>query len=331
MQKIIALAIFVLLLGCTQPAVQENENSITPIPSVTTFATISTQPTGTQTPLYEPTMEEMIAECRQYALPPDCNDVPADDGGDICRKCKGLGIVASPLPTKKASAMPEITHEAPNQVFWEFIDEWKPSSIPPECPEKIIRTAPVDWSIATSILYPGQVRGGDYKAHGGIRFDNSGNGINIHAPLDGYLMRGSRYLQNGELQYLIEILNPCGIMYRFDHLSELSPKILEAASKFKPAEEGDSRTTAIAPIEILGGELIATKIGVNNNVFVDFGLYDLRNTNDASKNPDWLRQHSGQLAPYGICWLGQLPQTDAAIVKALPGGDSTSGKQSDYC
>ena len=40
------------------------------------------------------------------------------------------------------------------------------------CPAPLLQT-PVDLSKVTSILYPGQERGGNYKAHGVFGFDNA--------------------------------------------------------------------------------------------------------------------------------------------------------------
>jgi hypothetical protein len=51
----------------------------------------------------------------------------------------------------------------------------------------------------TSILYPGQSRGDDYKPHGGFRLDGPGETgvINIIAPMDAMIARASRYLAGG--------------------------------------------------------------------------------------------------------------------------------------
>ncbi|MEK6954460.1 MAG: hypothetical protein AABX01_05600 [Candidatus Micrarchaeota archaeon] len=331
MQKILVLLISLFLLGCTQPNPPNVENAISPISSSTIIATDAIQPTLSQTPTIGPTLEEMKAECRRFTLPSDCNDVPAENGGDFCRKCKDLGIAASAIPSEQAIANASPSINAPTQVMWQYIDEWKPNAAPPACPEKIISQVPVDFSKATSILYPGQVRGGNYKPHGGIRFDNSNNNIKVYAPPEGIFFRGSRYLENGELQYLIDIMHPCGIMHRFDHLMELSPKFAKEAQKFRQAVEGDSRTTEIEPLEIEAGELIATKIGKIGNTGMDWGVYDLRQKNDASKNPVWLSQHPGQLTPHALCWLELLPPSDKERAYSLPGGDFYSGKQSDYC
>lgn len=49
----------------------------------------------------------------------------------------------------------------------------------PACPDPLILQTPVDLTLATAILYPGQERGGDFKPHGGFRFDNSKNTTNM--------------------------------------------------------------------------------------------------------------------------------------------------------
>ena len=43
------------------------------------------------------------------------------------------------------------------------------SGTPPACPQQPMLATPVDLSLATSILYPGQVRGNAFKPHGGLR------------------------------------------------------------------------------------------------------------------------------------------------------------------
>ncbi|GDX17457.1 hypothetical protein LBMAG05_07530 [Actinomycetes bacterium] len=81
------------------------------------------------------------------------------------------------------------------------------------------------------------------------------------------------------------------------------------------------------------GEVIATEVGFLNNVSVDFGVYDMRQKNQASKDPAWASAHSQFPADsYGICWLNSLPQADSLAVKSLPSRDGTkNGQKSDYC
>ena len=178
----------------------------------------------------------------------------------------------------------EVIEEDKTQVFWEYDDGWSSQGDPPACPDPLILKSPVDVSLATSILYPGQIRGGAFNPHGGFRFDNSKKeDIIVRAPLDGYIREGSRYLQDGEVQYLFDFVNPCGIWYRFDHLYKLSPKLAAIAETFPEPVEGDSRTTGVQDAEVVEGEIIGEQVGVEGNVFLDFGVYDLRQKNDASK------------------------------------------------
>jgi len=208
---------------------------------------------------------------------------------------------------------------------------------PPACPTQPMFKAPADLSKVTSILYPGQTRGGDYKPHGGFRFDNiKNNEVTVTAPLDGYVYRGARYLVNGETQYMFDVINSCGVMYRVGHLLTLDNKYQELANQFPVAQEGDSRTTNVStPVAVKAGERIATKVGTTiggANTFFDFGVYDLRSDNPASKDPAYVQQHGLELAGHAVCWLKTwLPTNDETKINSLPAGDPTSGKHSDYC
>ena len=216
-------------------------------------------------------------------------------------------------------------------VNWDFFDEWKADTVPPECGDIILET-PVNISLATSVLYPGQMRGGYYKAHGGLRFDYSNdNDIIVTAPFDGYVIRGSRYIESNEVQYLFDILNPCGIMYRFDHLRVLSEKFAEIAAGFPEAVEGDTRTSDAGNVFVESGEVVAISVGLDDNVFFDFGVYDLRQRNEASNDADWLAEHNGWSEPYALCWLELLSANDSESLRLLPGADYNSGTESDYC
>lgn len=221
-----------------------------------------------------------------------------------------------------------------HQVTWYFDTEWKSDGNPPRCLEPLVLQSPVNVNLATSILYPGQTRSGNYKAHGGFRFDRSNNDdITVKAPLEGMLVRGSRYIDDEEIQYMFDMVHPCGIMVRFDHLLTLSPTFAAAAEQLREPVIDDSRTTALDFIPIKAGDVIAMAVGSKKtgNVGVDFGVYDLRQENKAAQNPAWLREHGGEQAPYALCWLDLLPAPDSTKAKNLPGGDSINGKQSDYC
>jgi hypothetical protein len=199
-----------------------------------------------------------------------------------------------------------------------------------------VLTTPVDLSKVTSILYPGQTRGGDYKPHGGFRFDAPGqtNDVAVRAPFGGMLFRGVRYTVNGEIQYGFDVIHPCGVMFRLGHLRELSPRFQTFADMLPPALEADSHMTIYqAGTTIAEGEAMATAIGIraNTNVFVDWGVYDLRKRNAASADPAWFAAHNNDIAPYAVCWFDWLSGADAATVRALPSSDGASGRTSDYC
>lgn len=226
--------------------------------------------------------------------------------------------------------------EASSLVTWQHDGiRWSSSSPPPGCQEPLILPVPSFLSRATSVLYPGQLRGNDYKPHGGLRFDGQGQGhdIAIVAPMDATLFRGSRHLEGGIIQYTFDFINPCGIMYRLDHLLDLSQRFAALADTLPLGGEGQSQSTNFPPgLTVKAGESIATAIGLPpSNVFFDWCVYDLRSINAASNDAAWLAQHPGEMAPHAICWLEFLSPSNTAIVTALPPSDSVSGATSDYC
>ncbi len=234
-------------------------------------------------------------------------------------------------------------NQTPNisQVYnphWQLTqDGWQATGTLTQCDYPLLIGTPVDLSQVTSILYPGQTRGGNYKPHGGFRFDNiHDNVVEVKAPMDAVVVQGARYLVDGEIQYTFDFITPCGIMYRLGHFRELSPKYQALADKFPEAMEGDSRTTQVNPqVSVRNGEIIATKVGITagGNTFFDYGVYDLRSKNLASQDPVWAANpiHDPILAQHAICWLNLLGPANSAIVNSLPAGDPTSGKTSDYC
>ncbi len=259
-----------------------------------------------------------------------------------------IGLVGWKVFTKKDTSKSKTSSSAQtsrpsagssSETMWgaDASGNWTAFSAAPACPAQPMLKLPADLAKVTSILYPGQTRGGDYKPHGGFRFDKtSDNSVNVSAPMDAYVYRGSRYLVNGETQYLLDFINSCGVMYRLGHLLVLTPKYQALADKFPAAQEGDSRTTNVeGNATVKAGELVATKVGVTvggANTFFDFGVYDLRSTNAAAKDPSYLQKHDLGLAGHAVCWLKDwFPASDEAIINGLPASDPTSAKNSDYC
>ncbi len=203
--------------------------------------------------------------------------------------------------------------------------DWQSNGTPPACPGPLLQS-PLDLGKVTSILYPGQTRGGDYKAHGGFRLDGAGqtNQVNVASAIAGTVVRGVRDNAHGVVQYGFDIINPCGVMMRVGHLLELSPKFAAIAETLPPPTPGNTFTT-LSGYTVNVGELIASAIGIPGNTFMDFGIYDLRSRNPATTSM------TGELKPYGTCWLDALPAADSARVRSLPPADGVSGRTSDYC
>lgn len=219
---------------------------------------------------------------------------------------------------------------------WAFIGD------PPECPEPLRFDAPVDLDLVSGILYPGQIRGTDYKPHGGFRFDNQlTNEVEVRAVIDGQLLKAAKYDDGYAVQKQIFYVNDCGIMVMHDHILELSPELEEALKDVPVGRNGDSRTTNIQQeIRIQKGDLIATKVGYevfpggknDKNIFVDFGVYNLRETNGIEYDADFRQQHPNinEYGTYAVCWIDYLNPDEQDIIRSLPASGS-EGAVSDYC
>jgi hypothetical protein len=215
---------------------------------------------------------------------------------------------------------------------------WSANGELPPCPDDLtgfFAVSPVDIGRATAVLAPGQTRGGNYKPHGGFRFDGSANDdIVVVLPADATLWSAARYVEAGEVQYLLQFRTPCGIMFRFDHLRVLSPEVQAAIEEVPEAADGSSRTTFLREAYAMrAGDTVATSVGflATGNTSMDFGVYDPQQQNEASLDPAFPEQQFRELAWYGVCWYSMLPPDAAAVVGALPGGDAAAGRTSDYC
>lgn len=241
------------------------------------------------------------------------------------------------LPSSNGTAQtPEKDKNA--DVIWVFNgSSWAASGESPSCPDPLTIKSPTDIKKATAVLYPGQTRGGNYKPHGGLRFDGLKNeDVTVTAPMDMHLVEGARYIEQGETQYLLVFQSSCGLAFRFDHLLTLSSAMQKAADTLPAAKPDDSRTTPLpSPVKVHDGEVIATAVGFRNtqNVGFDFGLYDLRTPNLASKNSTYAAAHKNEASQafFAVCWVNMLKGDDAHFALALPGGDQIAGKTSDYC
>lgn len=246
---------------------------------------------------------------------------------------------ATPVPKPTEAKKVDTSTPIVPEVSWHLVgkDNWQVTGTPPACPAQPIFATPVDLSLATSILYPGQVRGNAFKPHGGFRFDHQpNNDITLTVPMDAKLVRGSKGLfpENGEVQYGFEFIAPCGVWYAFGHIHTLSPQFQAYADKLPLISKiSDQQLYDIeGSPNVKKGDVIATQVGIiyTKNVFVEWAVQDIRHKNGLTIRPEWAK-YADQFDPYGVCWLDWLPAADAARAHALPGGDSVSGKKSDYC
>ena len=219
-------------------------------------------------------------------------------------------------------------------IRW-FFDgtDWSPSGTPPSCVEPFVLQTPVDMNQVTGALWPGQSRGG-YKGHGGFSFDLSDvDDVTVRAPVGSHLVQASKYLNGADEQILLFFSVPCGFFYRFDHVRELAPKIADALKEIPTPTSNDSRTTYISPpVWLEQGEVVGNSVGIPNfNIFVDFGLYDVRKPNNVTPNPAWadLFAEDKEFGHYGVCFFDYLPGNDGELMRSFSTGKE--GKTSDYC
>lgn len=213
---------------------------------------------------------------------------------------------------------------------------WKSSATPPVCDNPIRIVSPVDLTKVSSIIYPGQVRDGNYDSAGGFVFqDNSNETISVNSPLAASVMKANRYLEQNKTRYIFEFITPCGILYRLDRLSNLSAPFQNLADTLPAAVENIK--TLFVPGSLLvvnAGDLIATTGGLleTGKIIIGFGLYDIRSRNTVTNKPEWQKAHSerSEYSPYGMCWTNVFKPKDRDIIGALP-VEGITAKQSDYC
>ncbi len=227
--------------------------------------------------------------------------------------------------------------ESPKELIWQQTESgWQPTQTPPACPSQPMLKMPADITKVTGILYPGQTRG-TYKPHGGFRFDTtSDNATTVKAPIDGFIVKGTQYMAEGEVQYGFDVMNNCGVMFRVGHLRELPENLQKLTTTWPAPMEGDSRNQRVEPaVYVKQGDVMGTKVGIikDKNTFFDLGIYDYRQDNEASKSPSYQQAHAQdkELSWHAVCWFDWMPKADAAKIKSLPAGDPSSGKKSDYC
>lgn len=262
----------------------------------------------------------------------------------VCQKNRKGKLVWT---VKKATPTPT---GPPYQWWGTWQDGWKKVGSPPPCPadlSTLFTRLPFDMDDVTSIVRPGYLNPhSGYKAHSHVRYspsDADGRQV-IYAPADGWLYSVARYREAytpGNDQVILSFFTECGVMWGFDHLrdGQLSP-VMAAAVANVPVRDMDTRGTFITPVRVKAGEVLATAVGATScdvtrplcippggpNYFVDFGVYDPRQLNEAARSdPSFLADpNGGSYKGIGLCWIDLFPASKAAIeAKALG--------ESDYC
>lgn len=204
----------------------------------------------------------------------------------------------------------------------------------PDCGDGPVFEMPVDINKVSSVLYPGQQRSTGYKGHGGFLFEDlKQTEVDVTIPIDSHIIKASRYIEQGEVQYFFVFSVPCGFTYRFDHLQTLTPKFQAIADKLPEPKVDDSRTTDINPaIAVKAGTKIATGVGFKTTTAFDFGVYDVRQANEVSKDAAYAAKHQDgkEFEFYGVCFFDYMGDAESTL-RGLPAADQMAGKTSDYC
>lgn len=241
-------------------------------------------------------------------------------------------------------------NKANQPVEWAFDEQEKAwftkTGTAPACREPFkFDYAPIESSKIAAVLLPGAYRGFSYKPHGGFGTPEADMGkIEVRMPINATLVGLTRYYEGMPpgLQYLLTFENDCGIAFRFDHIYTLSPELQKLAEQTPEPKRNDTRTSpddTPPRTKFKAGQVIATQVGLPSMKIYgfDFGVYDYRQRNEISKNPQWAAIHNQyqSLDWYGICWFDMFSDTDPNLLKTLSLEQTDTRrvvkKVSDYC
>lgn len=190
---------------------------------------------------------------------------------------------------------------------------------------------PVDLALVTSVGAPGQVRGGAYKGHGYFRVASNDTAVSL--PVAATLYEGGRYVEAGEIQYLLYFRTGCGTILLFDHVLQPSAAVLAAFAGKPEAKPDDSRTYPLPAVAFAAGAPVADAVGFRSsgNAAFDFGLYDPAKANVASTRPGFRGNASLWRDANALCWYDLFGSDAAARIRALSAAGSVEGAASDVC
>ena len=156
---------------------------------------------------------------------------------------------------------------------------------------------------------PGRILTDGYKGHGYFRVPSGQNVVDVRMPIDATLYEGSVHLSSDEPSYLLFFRTACeGLWFRFDHIREPVPAIVELFTDDPPA---GSRTYPVGPLQFKEADLIGTSIGSlgDGNAFVDFGIVD-----NFRRLPTPQHPNGQSLAPNAVCFYDFFdPDTEAYL------------------
>lgn len=258
-----------------------------------------------------------------------------------CIKSGSTLLWSREVQNRKRTVTPAINNSPVSWRFNEMSSTWVSQGNVPKCPIPLIPKGELlDFSKVLSIVQPGQIRGGSYKPHAGLRWSEYGSyikSVSIAAPFDGEIVGASQYISEGNYQFLINIIHPCGVMLRLGHLLEPSGFMKSILKNIPPAVEMDSRESFLSGVYIKKGQVIATEVGMppptppnSLGTFIDLGIVDLRAKNPILP-PNFSSNADIKYSLYSVCWYegDYLSDADRTESARLPfsNGDSAS----DYC
>ena len=161
---------------------------------------------------------------------------------------------------------------------------------------------PTDLENISAINPPGSPIGGVIKPHSYIfNVDAPGrqsSRVPVYAIADSVLTAVSYYSDNGANgEYLIFFDVTCEISFKFDHLTEIVPKIAAFTPEI-PAVT--SQTTRTDPIEFKAGEIIGYSEGAGDQGPWDLGAYDMTFTNKFA-NQERYEQTRNSQSLHAVC------------------------------
>ena len=292
-----------------------------------------------------------ISPARSDSMEREINELAAI-GADVSvlrallRELSVGGSGSTQNSSQSSAPKPEQQEErVETRPFWHFDMQkqkhvWAREGEPPPCPEPFILESPVDLSLVSAILYPGQIRGDgakDFKPHGGFHLKPGNSKVELRSPMDGYITTAAKFTDEFGLHITFSIQHPCGIQFGGGHFGEVPPKIAAALEKVPMKGFMESQTQPVAPpLFIEKGEVIVTGLQEKANTErpgFDWGVMDFRHENEASKSASFIEVYGEKFwnTFYGVCWFDLLPPEQEAIVRSFPGGDGKQGKNSEYC